>query len=50
MTLKKKPKAQLERIFNEEMQAHRVYSASAFFDELMRRGYTCEFHKRRSTK
>lgn len=48
--LKNKPKAQLQRVFVEEMKAHRLYGASAFFDELDRRGYTCEFHKRRAQK
>lgn len=38
---------QLGRLFVEEMKAHRLYGASSFFDELIRRGYTCEFHKRR---
>jgi len=39
---------QLMKLFNEEMNEHRLYSASAFYDELMKRGYTCEFHKRRT--
>ena len=47
MNLKKMKVEQLKKLFVEEMKAHRVYGASVFFDELIRRGYTCEFHKRR---
>jgi len=37
----------LQRLFVEEMKARRFFGASSFFEELIRRGYTCEFHKRR---
>lgn len=50
MKLKKMTIERLSRLFNEEMKAHRLYGASSFFDELMLRGYTCEFHKRRVKK
>lgn len=38
----------LQRLFVEEMKARRFFGASSFFEELIRRGYNCEFHKRRS--
>jgi len=50
MNLKKLTVNDLQRLFVEEMKAHRIYGASSFFDELIRRGYTCEFHKSRARK
>ena len=50
MNLSKIKVVELQTIFIEEMKAHRLYGASSFFDELIRRGYTCEFHKRRNKK
>jgi len=48
MKLNKYTKSVLVEYFLEEMKAHRFMGASAFYDELIRRGYVCEFHKRRN--
>jgi len=50
MKLSKMKAIDLQRLFIKEMTAHRLYGASVFFDELIKRGYTCEFHKRRKRK
>ena len=50
MKLNKLKKSVLQEYFNEEMTAHRFMGASAFYDELIKRGYVCEFHKRRKVK
>lgn len=47
MKLNRYKKSVLVEYFIEEMKEHRYLGASAFYDELIRRGYTCEFHKRR---
>ena len=48
MKVNKLKKSVIVEYFLEEMIAHRFMGASAFFDELIKRGYVCEFHKRRS--
>ena len=50
MKLNEYKKSVLVKYFLEEMTAHRFMGASAFFDELIKRGYVCEFHKRRNIK